>query len=233
MKRTFKYIFIIFLLVAICATSAYSITTGTENWRLNEITLRNDNFLEKSDGDPFIVFPEINESTCAPMGVQLSISFKPLPKKPILLEVFWSTDYLGFGEENKVFFVLHPNKDSSPNNIIVPLGHTAGFRQIRLDFPSYIDTAFKVENYSIVPLSSPTEDYQVVDAYYNLSIEESLKPEILIPYLLKAIAHGPQRLTHDLLFLVFWSLLIVVLLFLIRFSAKKINRVDTVLHGNS
>jgi len=216
---------IIFILTFCCWFFAGSVDAADlyENWRLNEIIKLENGFLEKSAGDPYIVFPEISESTCAPMGIQLAITFDPVPVKPLRLEMFWSTDYLGFGEENKVFFIVHPHADGTANKMIIPLEHTAGFTQIRLDFPSYIDTTFKVENYEVLSLADVDDEYTKVDAYYSLSVEDSLKPEISIPYFLKALSHGPERMTHDLAFLVFWLLLIIGLLFLIRFTTVKNN----------
>ncbi len=195
---------------------------STENWRLNEIRKLENGFLEKTAGDPFIVFPEIEQSTCSPKGIQLSITFDPVPIKPVLMELFWSTDFLGFGEENKVFFIVFPHKNRKKNSFIVPLDHTAGFTQVRLDFPSHIDTSFKVEDYEIVSLNDPPENIDVIDAYYSLSIKDSLKPAILFPYLLKTLKHGPQRLSHDKGFLLFWLILIGSLLYTIRLSARKI-----------
>lgn len=195
-----------------------------ENWRLNEISVGENGYLQKTDGDPFIVFPEIEQSTCGPMGVQLAISFTPVPIKPVLLEIFWSTDYLGFGEENKVFFIIHPNKDGSPNKVVVPLDHTAGFTQIRLDFPSYISTSFKIEDYAIISLADIQDGYEKIDTYYNLSIEESLKAEIIIPYILRSLSHGPERMARDPVFLVFWLTAIFLILFAIRYTAKSIRK---------
>ncbi len=215
---------IIFILIFCCWFLANPVDAADnlyKDWHFNEILKLENGFLEKSAGDPYIVFPEISESTCAPMGVQLAITFDPVPAKPLLLEIFWSTDYLGFGEENKVFFMVYPKADGSPTKMTVPLEHTAGFIQIRLDFPSHIDTTFKVENYEVVSLADINDEFKKVDAYYSLSIEDSLKPEIIIPYILKALSHGPQRMTHDLAFLVFWLLLIIGLLFLLRFTVKN------------
>ena len=216
-------LFVVFSFVALVIITLADDLWAFENWRLNEIAVGENGFFHKTDGDPFIVFPEVSQSTCGPMGVQLAISFDPVPIKPVLLEIFWSTDYLGFGEENKVFFIIHPNKDGSPNKVVVPLDHTAGFTQIRLDFPSYISTAFKVEDYAIVSLNDLHEGYEQIEAYYNLSIEESLKPEIVVPYFLKSLAHGPKRMMSDPFFLFFWLSLIFSILFAIRYTAKSLR----------
>ncbi len=222
MKKILNHICLLaLLLLAFSVEQVFSDDLNPENWRFNEIRILENGFLEKTAGDPFIVFPEIDQATCSPKGVQLSITFDPVPTKPILLELFWSTDFLGFGEENKVFFILHPDKNGKANSFIVPLDHTAGFTQIRLDFPSYIDTTFKVADYKIVSLNDLPPNIALVDAYYNLSIEDSLKPDIIIPYLLKALRHGPERLSHDKVFLLFWLVLIGSLLYLIRLSARK------------
>lgn len=227
MNDCHKYILLLFIiLLPLSAIDAAGKESPHSGWRFNEITILENGFLEKSAGDPFIVFPEITVPTCGPMGVQLSLSFNPIPQKPLLLEIFWSTDYLGFGEENKVFFIVHPKDHTQPMNLFVPLDHTAGIRQVRLDFPSHINTQFTVTNYDVLPLNDAPLEFEKVDAYYNLPIDDSLNPKIMVPYLLKALGHGPRRLLHDPTFVIFWGGIILLILFSIRKIAARIRSMN-------
>lgn len=222
MKTFVKIFYSLFLLFSFfSAIPVFSNDNIPKDWHLNEIIELENGYLEKSGGDPYIVFPEVDQLICSPKGILLSIKFDPPPLKPTLMELFWSTETLGFGEENKVFFILHPQNSDRGDRFIVPLDRTAVFTQIRLDFPEYIDTTFKIEEYEIISLDTPPKDVEFIDAYYNLSIKETLKANIFIPYFLKALKHGPQRLMHDKIFFLFWLSLIIFLLYLIRMSARK------------
>lgn len=183
---------------------------------LHDLQRNTSGVFEKIGGDPYIIFPEIEQQICSSKGVLFSIRFEKQLTKPLLLEVFWSTETLGFGEENKVFFTAYPQTSGNANRFIVPLDHIATFSQIRIDFPSYLDTNFTLEEYEIVSLDNPPDEVEIVSAFRILTMDEALNPHILVPYLQKSLKHGLQRFTQDKLFFFSWILLLMVLLYAIR-----------------
>ena len=212
---------ILFLLVSLIP--GYSLSqTLTDTHELHDLQVNQQGIFKKIGGDPYIIFPEIEQQICSSNGVRFSIKFLNHLSKPLLLEVFWSTETLGFGEENKVFFTIHPEPEGNANTFIVPLDHIATFSQIRLDFPSYLDSDFIIEDYSIVSMAPPPNSGSVISSFRILNMDEALNPHIMVPYVLKSFKHGTLRLMEGWGFFGFWLFTILFLLTCIRiFSAQN------------
>ncbi len=225
MKRYSHRTLLIFLFFAFIAPGHIQAKQlETNSLILNELTQLEDGRFEKFGGDPYIIFPEIDQQICSSKGVILSIRFTPNIVKPMLLELFWSTDTLGFGEESKVFFTVSPQKNGA-NRFIIPLDNIASFTQIRLDFPSYLSEKFFLEEYDIISLEEPPDKVDIKNVFRVLTMDEALNPHIVVPYLLKSIKHGFWRLSQDRGFLFFWILLIGVLLCFMRILSKKLQKI--------
>ncbi len=186
--------------------AAHALQSGTGEWELNEIEITPSGTLQRTSGDPYIIFPEIPEQGCSLSGIHFELKFEKMPHKPFLMELFWRPTYEGFGEDRKLFFILHPDKEGDTLNFIVPLDQQAGYKQIRLDLPSDLDTAFSVEKYAIIPAAEFPENVQIVEGYSRLSMTATRNPAIIIPFLVKTLRHGMVRMAHDPAFLIFWLL---------------------------
>lgn len=205
------------LLCSACLAQARQIP---EDWELHEIEVTESGMLQTEAGDPYIVFPEFEEQECSLSGIHIRMRFEEMPHKPFLMELFWRPSYEWFGEDRKVFFILHPNKTGDTINFVVPLTRQAGYKQIRLDLPTDLDTPFAIEQFERVPADAFPKDAVVVEPYYRLSASETRNPAIIIPFLVKTFRHGMVRMSRDPAFLTFWLLLIVALLFVHRMVRK-------------
>ncbi|MCP3901098.1 MAG: hypothetical protein GY707_15445 [Desulfobacteraceae bacterium] len=199
---------------------------SNKNFELHHIQELKNGFFEISGGDPYIVFPKIDEPVCTSIGVDLKIIFNSEPFKPVLLELFWRTEFLGFGEHHKVFFTLQPQKGRKEYHFIVPLYQRSNLAQVRLDFPKDLVSQYKIESYRIVQLEDEIKNADIINVFHMPYAIKSKKPDTVVPYFLKALMHGPERLSHDKGFLVFWFFLISVLLLLIRKMSKGCVKAD-------
>ncbi len=218
-----RYILIILFLSFVYPEHILAKQLDPNNLILNELIQLEDGRFEKIGGDPFIVFPKIDQQICSLKGVQISIRFTPNIVKPMLFELFWSTDTLGFGEENKIFFTVIPQK-SGINRFIIPLDNIASFTQIRLDFPSDLSERFFLEEYKIISIEDFPDNVDIKPVFRILTMDETLNPHIIVPYILKSIRHGVWRLSQDKGFLFFWILLMGVLLYFMRILLQKLPR---------
>ncbi|MDW7772666.1 MAG: hypothetical protein SCH71_07220 [Desulfobulbaceae bacterium] len=209
----FKTILLLLAALMLNCTALSGVGQGaTDDWQLHEIEITPSGTMQITSGDPYIIFSETDQQVCSPSGVHFVIRFERMPRKPMYMEMFWGSATELFGEDRKVFFILHPDPEKDTVDFVVPLTQQAGYRQIRLDFPGDIDTPFMVEKYEIVPAGEFPEEAVVVESYSRLAEAEVRNPAILIPFVIRAIRHGAGRLAHDPAFLIFWLLLIVALL---------------------
>lgn len=212
------------LAVLLFAAPAFTYTFQDEipvDWELHELEADQNGFLRQTGGDPYIIFPEIQEQRCTPSGITFTIRLDPMPEKPSYMELFWRPSYEGFGEDRKVFFMVPPNKGGDTVHFTVPLEDQAGYKQIRLDFPGDLKAAIRVEQYGIVSLGDLSADANRVDSYFSLSASATGNPAIIIPYILKTFRHGMVRMAHDPSFLIFWLIMIGGLLALHRILVRS------------
>lgn len=220
---------LIFCLAFLLFTAAGPANAAAEEitplgWELHELQADQNGFLHKTGGDPYIVFPEISEQICSPSGITFSIRLDPVPDKPFYMELFWRPSYEGFGEDRKVFFIMPTARKGDTVTFTVPLEDQAGYRQIRLDFPSGLNSAFRIEKYEIDPLDNLPPGTQLLESYFRLSASATRNPAIIIPYLLKTLRHGMVRLAHDPAFLILWILLMGGLLVLHRALIRGVQK---------
>jgi hypothetical protein len=193
------------------------------DWKLNQIEQNSAGFLERVGGDPYIIFPSMEKSNYSVRGVQLEILFTPMLTKPCLMELFWHSDYEGFSELRKVFFVLHPNKTGDSHKFFLPLKNEIDYKQFRLDFPGDISTKFQVKYFSVVTDEQTVTDLKHIESFSNLIIND-VRPEIIIPYMVKTFYHGLSRLGKDPAFFIAWMLIIFAALFACRKISRDIRK---------
>ena len=197
----------------------------TEDWKLNQITSPDaSGFMDRSGGDPYIVFPPMEATSYDIRGVEIEIAFRPMPVKPFLMELFWRPDYEGFSEHRKVFFALLPAKNGDSLHFVVPLTTQAGYKQFRLDFPRDMKASFQVKSFRPVTGEQIAGDVERVEPFYKLTVTETRKPGVIIPYILHAIKHGLSRLLKDPAFLIVWLLLIFGALVGSRMVSRSIRK---------
>ncbi len=199
--------------------------SAAEEWQLNQITPPDSSgFMERTGGDPYIVFPPMEATRYDIRGVQMEIAFKPMPVKPFLMELFWRPDYEGFSEHRKVFFALLPAKTGNSLKFFIPLNNQAGYKQFRLDFPRRMKASFQVKTFTPVTGNQKVKDVEHIEPFYKLTVTETRTPGVIIPYLLHAIQHGLSRLLRDPAFLIVWLLLIMAALICSRIISRSIRK---------
>ena len=129
------------------------------------------------------------------------------------------------GRANQVGHQPGGQPDQLPDDVsrvaeVFPLEQQGGFKQIRLDLPRDLNSAFTIEKYGIVPLDDLPEGTRLIDSYFRLPASAAGNPAIIIPYVTKTLRHGIVRMTGDPVFLIFWLLMIVGLLAAHRFLLR-------------
>ncbi len=197
----------------------------TDAWKMHQITaVSASGLMKRSGGDPYIVFPSMEATSYTIRGVEMEIAFRPMPEKPLLMELFWRPDYEGFSEHRKVFFVLLPAKNGDTLKFVIPLDNQAGYKQFRLDFPRDIKTSFQVKSFRPVTGDQIPGDVERIEPFYKLTVTETRTPGVIIPYILHAIQHGLSRLLKDPAFLVIWLSLILAVLICTRIISRSIGK---------
>ncbi len=207
------------------ATTCQALETLDNGWMVNDIVTDDGKTFSLKGGDPYIIFPILDQPVCGLSGVKFSLEFSPIIIKPFYLELFWKPVSGGFSEENKVFFILHPSK-TSRLEFVVPIERDVNYDQIRLDLPRDLEASFIIENNGIVSLQDEAVSETVVDAYSILSMKDAKELDILIPYIIKTLKHGALRFKKDVPFVVFWLLFIVCILFGTRLAQRKMEELQ-------
>jgi hypothetical protein len=109
--------------------------------------------------------------------VQFLVEFETMFSKPIYMEFFWSTDFEGFSEKKKLFFVLFPSKDGNLIDFTIPFTIVRPYAQaafnivhtLRLDFPMETKTAFKIKDVRLHSTKQSIEGSLTIDPFYFLS----------------------------------------------------------------
>lgn len=204
------------MLVLACAASGYCLEELGNGWQTNDLTMVGEGVFERKGGDPYIIFPEMDEPVCSFSGVHIVLKLSPMIEKPFLAEIFWKPAGGGFSEHNKSFFILHPAKQGDTLNFVVPIEREINYDQIRFDLPRDLPTRFSIKAYEVVDINSTVALEKKIEAYHWLNSKEAEEVDILIPYMIKAIKHGTMRLLHDPAFFVVWIAMIVGILFSLR-----------------
>ena len=200
-------------------------TLQADDWKLNQITPPNaSGFMERSGGDPYIVFPPMEVTNYDIRGVEMEIAFSPMPVKPFLMELFWRPDYEGFSEHRKVFFALLPATTGDSLKFFIPLNNQAGYKQFRLDFPRDMTASFQVKSFTPVTRNQIAGDVERIEPFYKLTVTETRTPGVIIPYILHAIQHGLSRLLKDPGFFIVWLFLILAALVCTRMVSRSLRK---------
>lgn len=215
------------LLLFLLPSLGYSREQGEvlkRDWQLNEIHRNPSGFLEREAGDPYIIFPELEETDYQISGVQMEIAFSPMIAKPYRMELFWRPEHDGFSEQRKVFFILLPPKNGETIKFFLPLKSQDGYKQFRLDFPGDLPSLFQVKSFQPVVKGDIAKDVKRVEAFYSIGATEVRTPSIFIPYLVHTFRHGLGRLLQDPPFLIVWLGLIFAALFTTRAVSRSIRK---------
>lgn len=222
-KHNYLHISLVAILLLLAQISvSYSQLEQRGDWHTNDINIIKNGMYQRSGGDPYIIFPPLLESVCVISGISFEIRFSSMISKPFLTELFWKAENAGFSEQNKVFFILHPGQGDTLA-FTVPIPRAVGYNQIRLDLPRDLDVSFSIEKYEVRDLRMLENTENQVEVYSTLSTSEAKELDTIIPYLIYTLKHGGKRLLADLPFFVFWSLLIILILFSIRFVKRKMS----------
>jgi len=213
------------------STPLFALEEIDNGWQINELELLDSvgeaRSFRRDGGDPYIIFPYLAGPECGTdAAVRFVLQFSPVIQKRFLAELFWRSATSGFSEEKKVFFFLAPPEQGNLIDITVPIPDHNGYDQIRFDLPRDLNEEFTVLKFSMVDLSHPPQDSEIIDSYRKLSRGESEDLNIVVPYLIKTIGHGCKRLTGDKPFLIFWVGIIVLILFAIRKLGKNLNELS-------
>jgi hypothetical protein len=225
LKTSLIPVLLVIIMLGLTPDVSWASEETPSEWQFNQIERNESGYFISTGTDPYIIFTE-NDSTenCTLNAVQFTIKFKPMPPRPLLMELFWRSEHQGFSEARKIFFVLHPEKKGDTINFVIPLKHQAGHKQIRLDLPRNLESAFIIENFKLIPINDLPEDALTIEPYYSYTELGACSPHIIIPHLIHTIKHGCSRMTKDPIFLLTWLLFITLTLFAIRLVTRDIKK---------
>lgn len=221
MKRYAKTLVLVSIALFGLASTGWAFPGNPDQWQTNNLRLKANGFFESTGGDPYIVFPVIDQCKCKLKQVQFLIDFEIMPSKPIFMEFFWSTDIEGFSENKKVFFVLFPNFHNNTIDFTIPLDDVIPYTQsisnivhtLRIDFPMETKTAFRIKDVRLHHSNQHISDSLRIDPFYALLPRQMTSTGILTAHTATLFKHGLKKLWRDPVFVVVWLVSMAGLVF--------------------
>lgn len=216
---------VLLLTLFICQSSMALINTESDAYRLKDLTVNEQGYLQNTTSDGFLILKDIDTPRANACGLLVDLEFAQAPVEPFVMELFWRTERHGFMEKQKSFFVVKRDLDKKRQQFIVPLcklylysgninipawqGNITG---IRLDYPPDRDLAIKFHDFSLI---NHAQTFAQADLHYEpyerVNTAALLSRDVLLTKLILINKEGLQRFVADKAFLIVWLLMIVAL----------------------
>jgi len=232
---------IILVLVCLSALQAHAIEENTlrapnaDRFSLKNIVETPQGYLTNTSNDGYLTLAKLNRSREQLCGLELELEFLESLPRPALFEIFWRAPQTDFSENAKAFFIINQQDSKTTTKYFVPLcklflysGNTNnGKRQgliegLRIDYPSNKTISIKFHSISFVDASTTASileqqsgNLKILEPYERLSANAFISIDVALPKLVFALQEGLNHLTQDIVFLIFWLLLMLSLLILI------------------